>query len=235
MLLRYGSSERENVSVQSQTVQFIDWKEPFENDFYIAEEVTVSGNHDKRPDIVLYINGIAVAVLELKRSTVSVSEGIRQNLDNQSDEFIRPFFSTMQLVMAGNDTEGLRYGVFETPAKFYMQWTEEGADRATDDLSVKIRDLSENEGYKIDKHLISLCQQERLLDLIYNFIVFDGGIKKICRHNQYFGVLASRQRVKAGESGIVWHTQGSGKSLTIVKPLDSVFPPITRNAGAVSS
>lgn len=216
MLLRYGSSERENVSVQSQTVQFIDWKEPFENDFYIAEEVTVSGNHDKRPDIVLYINGIAVAVLELKRSTVSVSEGIRQNLDNQSDEFIRPFFSTMQLVMAGNDTEGLRYGVFETPAKFYMQWTEEGADRATDDLSVKIRDLSENEGYKIDKHLISLCQQERLLDLIYNFIVFDGGIKKICRHNQYFGVLASRQRVKAGEGGIVWHTQGSGKSLTMV-------------------
>ncbi|MDY4611627.1 MAG: HsdR family type I site-specific deoxyribonuclease [Sphaerochaetaceae bacterium] len=216
MLLRYGSSERENVTVQSQTVQFIDWKEPFENDFYIAEEVTVSGNHDKRPDIVLYINGIAVTVLELKRSTVSVSEGIRQNLDNQSDEFIRPFFSTIQLIMAGNDTEGLRYGVFETPAKFYMQWTEEDADRTTDDLSARIRELSENEGYKVDRHLISLCQQERLLDLIYNFIVFDGGIKKICRHNQYFGVLASRQRVTAGEGGIVWHTQGSGKSLTMV-------------------
>ena len=216
MLLRYGSSEREDVTVQNQTVAFIDWEKPYENDFYIAEEVTVSGNHDKRPDIVLYINGIAVAVLELKRSTVSVSEGIRQNLDNQSDNFIRPFFSTIQLVMAGNDTEGLRYGVFETPAKFYMQWTEEGADRATDDLSAKIRKLHEDEGYKIDKHLISLCQKERLLDLIYNFIVFDGGEKKICRHNQYFGVLASRQRISAGEGGIIWHTQGSGKSLTMV-------------------
>lgn len=215
-LLRYGCSEREDVSVKNQTIQFIDWTNPYENDFYIAEEVTVIGNHDKRPDIVLYINGIAVAVLELKRSTVSVSEGIRQNLDNQSDDFIRPFFATIQLVMAGNDTEGLRYGVFETPAKFYMQWTEEDADRAPDELSAKIRELSENEGYKVDKHLISLCQKERLLDIIHNFIVFDGGINKICRHNQYFGVLAARERIKSNEGGIIWHTQGSGKSLTMV-------------------
>lgn len=215
-LLRYGCTEREDVSAKNQTIQFIDWTNPDENDFYIAEEVTVIGNHDKRPDIVLYINGIAVAVLELKRSTVSVSEGIRQNLDNQSDDFIRPFFATIQLVMSGNDTEGLRYGVFETPAKFYMQWTEEDASRATDELSAKIRDLSESEGYKVDKHLISLCQKERLLDIIYNFIVFDGGVKKICRHNQYFGVLAARERIKNNEGGIIWHTQGSGKSLTMV-------------------
>lgn len=216
MLLRYGCSEREDVSVKNQTINFIDWTNPCENDFYIAEEVTVIGNHDKRPDIVLYINGIAVAVLELKRSTVSVSEGIRQNLDNQSDNFIRPFFATIQLVMAGNDTEGLRYGVFETPAKFYMQWTEENASRATDELSAKIRELSESEGYKVDKHLISLCQKERLLDIIHNFIVFDGGTNKICRHNQYFGVLAARARIKSNEGGIIWHTQGSGKSLTMV-------------------
>ena len=106
-LLRYGASVRENVSVHNQNVKFINWEEPHKNNFYIAEEVTIRGEHTKRPDIVLYINGIAVCVLELKRSIVSVSEGIRQNLDNQTDDFIKPFFSTIQLVMAGNDTEGL--------------------------------------------------------------------------------------------------------------------------------
>ena len=81
--------------------------------------------HDKRPDIVLYVNGIALGVLELKRSTVSVAEGIRQNLDNQKKDFIEPFFSTMQLVMAGNDTEGLRYGTIQTPEKYYLTWKED--------------------------------------------------------------------------------------------------------------
>ncbi len=79
----------------------------------------------KRPDVVLYVNGIALGVLELKRSTVSVAEGIRQNLDNQKKEFIQPFFSTMQLVMAGNDTEGLRYGTIQTPEKYYLTWKED--------------------------------------------------------------------------------------------------------------
>ena len=81
--------------------------------------------HGKRPDIVLYVNGIALGVLELKRSTVSVAEGIRQNLDNQKKVFIQPFFSTVQFVMAGNDTEGLRYGTIETPEKYYLTWKED--------------------------------------------------------------------------------------------------------------
>ncbi len=213
-LLRYGASVKENVSVHNQTVKFINWDEPHKNDFYIAEEVTIRGEHTKRPDVVLYINGIAICVIELKRSIVSVSEGIRQNLDNQTDDFIRPFFSTIQLVMAGNDTEGLRIGVIETPEKHYIEWKEDV--KATDPLSLSIRAQSEDEGYKIDRHLISICQKERLLDIIYNFIVFDSGIKKLCRHNQYFGVLAARQRIKAKEGGIIWHTQGSGKSLIMV-------------------
>ena len=104
-----------DVGENTETVWLIDWKHPENNDFAIAEEVTVPGAdakaHGKRPDVVLYVNGIALGVLELKRSTVSVAEGIRQNLDNQKKEFIEPFFSTMQLVMAGNDTEGLRYGI----------------------------------------------------------------------------------------------------------------------------
>jgi type I restriction enzyme, R subunit len=213
-LLRYGASVREDVTVHHEPVKFIDWANPKNNYFYIAEEVTVRGEHTKRPDSVLYINGIAVCVLELKRSTVSVSEGIRQNLDNQSNEFVRPFFSTIQLVLAGNDTEGLRIGVIDTPEKYFIEWKED--DKAKDALSLMVKELCEGEGYKADRHMISICQKERLLDLIYNFLVFDGGVKKLCRHNQYFGVIAARQKVKDKESGIIWHTQGSGKSLIMV-------------------
>jgi type I restriction enzyme R subunit len=161
--------------------------------------VTVKGQHNKRPDIVLYINGIAVAVLELKRSTISVSQGIRQNLDNQKQLFIKQFFATIQLVMAGNDTEGLRYATTETPEKYYLKWKEE----------------SEIEN-KLDNHLCLLCNKEKLLEIIHDFIVFDFGIKKICRHNQYFGVKAAQDYLKKRKGGIIWHTQGSGKSLIMI-------------------
>lgn len=123
-LLRYGVKVRPDVGEQHVTVWLIDWEHPLKNDFAIAEEVTVAGENSKRPDIVLYVNGVALGVLELKRSTVSVTEGIRQNLDSQKKEFIRPFFATVQLIMAGNDTEGLRYGVIETPEKYYLAWKE---------------------------------------------------------------------------------------------------------------
>ncbi len=106
-LLRYGVQVRPEAGENTQTVWLIDWKNPLNNDFAIAEEVTVKGEHTKRPDVVLYVNGIALAVLELKRSVVSVSEGIRQNLSSQRKEFIRPFFTTVQLILAGNDSEGL--------------------------------------------------------------------------------------------------------------------------------
>ena len=109
---------RPGVGEQTVTVHLIDWEDPDTNDFAIAEEVTIEGNNTKRPDIVLYVNGIAVGVLELKRSTVSPAQGIRQNLDNQKRDFIRPFFTTVQLVLAGNDTEGLRYGVIETAEQY---------------------------------------------------------------------------------------------------------------------
>ena len=127
-LLRYGVKVRPDVGEQNVTVWLIDWKNPGNNDFGIAEEVTVRGENTKRPDLVLYVNGIALGVLELKRSTVSVTEGIRQNLDSQKKEFIEPFFSTVQLVMAGNDTEGLRYGVIETSEKYWLHWKEKEAE-----------------------------------------------------------------------------------------------------------
>ncbi|MCC6956443.1 MAG: type I restriction endonuclease subunit R [Anaerolineales bacterium] len=198
-LLRYGVQVQPEAGMNNQTVWLIDWDNPLNNHFAIAEEVTVTGQHTKRPDIVLYVNGIALGVLELKRSTVSVSEGIRQNLDNQKKIFIQGFFSTIQLVMAGNDTEGLRYGTIETPEKYYLAWKE--------DSSI------EN---PLDRALTQLCQKERLLEIIHGFIVFDAGTKKVCRHNQYFGVKAAQQRLRTREGGIIWHTQGSGKSLTMV-------------------
>lgn len=200
-LLRYGVKEKEGVGEQNQTVWLIDWTNPEANDFAIADEVTVKGEYSKRPDLVLYVNGIALGVIELKRSSVHVSEGIRQNLDNQKKTFIRNFFTTMQLVMAGNDTQGLRYGTIETPEKYYLEWKEEHTDAYT---------------HKLDFHLSRLCNKSRLLDIVHNYIAFDVGVKKLCRHNQFFGVEAAKQHITRREGGIIWHTQGSGKSLTMV-------------------
>lgn len=200
-LLRYGVKVKEGAGDQNQTVWLIDWENPQNNHFAIAEEVSVRGESKKRPDLVLYVNGIALGVIELKRSSVSVGEGIRQNLDNQKKAFIRNFFTTMQLVMAGNDTEGLRYGTIETSEKHYYQW-KENVDNTFDN--------------PLDYHLSLMCAKERFLEIIHNFIVFDAGVKKTCRHNQYFGVRASQDHVKRKEGGIIWHTQGSGKSLTMV-------------------
>jgi|TARA_A100001518_G_C1227078_1_gene78802 type I restriction enzyme R subunit len=206
-LLRYGVKVRVAPDQPFTTVHLVNWADPEANHFAIAEEVTVAGSDakaaTKRPDIVLYINGIAIGVLELKRSKVFVAEGIRQNLDNQKSQFIKPFFTTMQLIMAGNDTEGLRYGTIETPERYYLEWKE--AEPA-DDLPTE----------RLDQDLIHMCRKERLLEILHDFIVFDAGIKKLCRPNQYFGVKAAQERVKQREGGIIWHTQGSGKSLTMV-------------------
>ena len=197
--LRYGVKLSPAMGEQNITIWLIDWANPGNNDFAVAEEVTVAGPNTKRPDVVLYINGIAVGVLELKRSTSALARGIRQNLDNQKPEFIQPFFATVQLVMAGNPTEGLRYGVIKTPEKFWMEWKE----------SSEIED-------PLERGLHQLCRKERLLEIIHDFMVFDAGIKKTCRHNQFFGVRAAQEYVRRREGGIIWHTQGSGKSLTMV-------------------
>ncbi|WP_280509573.1 type I restriction endonuclease subunit R [Nocardia farcinica] len=198
-LLRYGVKVRPGVGEQTETVWLIDWKNPEANHFVVVEEVTVAGQHTKRPDMVLYINGLALATLELKRSKVAVSEGIRQTIGNQKPEFIRSFFSTVQFVFAGNDVEGLRYGVIDTPEKYWLEWKEPS-------------DVAD----PLDRALLQMCSKPRLLELIHNFIVFDAGVKKGPRHNQYFGVKAAQERIAKREGGIIWHTQGSGKSLTMV-------------------
>lgn len=219
-LLRYGVKFKEEAGKKKQTVWLINWDEPLENDFAIAEEVTVKGENIKRPDVVLYVNGIALGVLELKRSTISVSEGIRQNLDNQTSKFIRSFFATMQFVMAGNNTQGLRYATIETPEKYYLTWKEENPDYNPETDPKENKYLSSLEcgaaNNPLDCTLLRLCEKQRFLELIHNFIAFDSGIKKVCRHNQYFGVKAAQTFIKQRKGGIIWHTQGSGKSLTMV-------------------
>lgn len=198
-LLRYGVNVKAEVGDKFETVEFIDWKNPRKNQFSIAEEVTVQGEHDKRPDVALYVNGIALGVLELKRSTVSVGDGIRQSIVNQRKEFIQPFFSTVQFVFAGNDTEGLRYGTVGTPEKYFLKWKEKS----------DVENL-------LDKYLLILCDKQRFLEIIHDFMLFDGGVKKISRGHQYFGLKEAQESVKQKEGGIIWHTQGSGKSLVMV-------------------
>jgi type I restriction enzyme R subunit len=201
-LLRYGVKVKEEHGTQTETVWLIDWESADSNTFEVAEEVTVlgrAGGATKRPDVVLYVNGIALGVIELKRSTVSVTEGIRQNLTNQKPEFIEHFFSTLQWVMAGNDTQGLRFGAIQTPEKYYLTWKEESP----------VENL-------LDRAILQVCEKRRFLELIHDFVAFDSGIKKLCRPNQYFGVRAAQINVKNREGGIIWHTQGSGKSLTMV-------------------
>ena len=204
-LLRYGVKEKAGAGEVKQTIWLIDWKNPENNHFAIAEEVSVKGENlspkTKRPDIVIYVNGIALGVIELKRSSISFGEGVRQNLDNQKKDFIRNFFSTMQLVMAGNDSQGLRYGTIGTPEKHYLEWKEESTETFDSPL---------------DRHLSQVCNKARFLEIIHDYIVFDSGVKKTCRHNQYFGIQAAKQHIARREGGIIWHTQGSGKSLTMV-------------------
>jgi type I restriction enzyme, R subunit len=219
--LRYGINVKQEAGQNKETVYLIDWKNPQNNDFAIAEEVTIRGIHAKRPDIVIYINGIALGVLELKRSTVSVSEGIRQNNDNQKHLFIKPFYTTIQLVMAGQDVEGLRYAAIDTSEKYYLKWKEVNKDFNPNDtyllaLTKPIREQAKQADNLLDKNIIEMLNKERLLEMIHDFVVFDRGQKKLCRPNQYFGLKAAQENIRQKEGGIIWHTQGSGKSLTMV-------------------
>ncbi len=223
-LLRYGVKVKAGAGELTQTVWLIDWAKPENNHFALAEEVSLKGEHKKRPDLVLYVNGLALGVIELKRASVSVAEGIRQNLDNQKKAFIRNFFTTIQLVMAGNDTAGLRYGTIETREKYYLTWKEENPayNPKSDAKSKKYlpptpcQHGGDSFDNPLDCALLRLFNKSRFLDLIHNFVVFDMGRKKVPRHNQYFGVTAAQQYIQRRQGGIIWHTQGSGKSLSMV-------------------
>ncbi len=199
--LRYGVPVKIEAGKVTETVKVINWEQEEENDFVIVEEVTLRGNLERRPDLVLYVNGIAIAVIELKNSHTSIGNGIRQLLSNQQKEFNEWFFTTVQIVFAGNDSEGLRYGSIKTEEKYFLKWKEDEAD---------------NSGYKLDKYLLRMCRKQRLIELMHDFVLFDGGVKKLPRVHQYFSIKASQNHVHAYKGGIIWHTQGSGKSIVMV-------------------
>jgi len=200
-LLRYGIPVKTEAGKVTESVHLINWQEPEKNDFAIAEEVTLGGNKERRPDIVLYVNGIAIGVLELKNSRISIGDGIRQSLSNQRPEFNEWFFSTVQFIFAGNDSEGLRYGAIGTQEKYFLKWKEDEED---------------NSRFKLDKYLLKMCRKDRLIELMHDFVLFDGGVKKLPRVHQYFAIKAAKKYVQHHKGGIIWHTQGSGKSIVMV-------------------
>ncbi|MBG6206258.1 type I restriction enzyme R subunit [Labrenzia sp. EL_126] len=200
-LLRYGAAVKTEAGKPTETVQFIDWNDALANDFVIAEEVTLRGGHERRPDLVLYVNGIAIGVIELKSSRVSIGDGIRQNLSNQQPEFNEWFFTTNQFIFAGNDSEGLQYGAIGTPEKYFLKWKEDEADDSR---------------FKLDKYLLKMCDKRRLIELMHDFVLFDGGVKKLPRVHQYFGIKEAQDFAERRRGGIIWHTQGSGKSIVMV-------------------
>ena len=219
-LLKYGAKVAEEAGEAPKTVFFLNFSDIAQNDFTIAEEVTVVGENTKRPDLVIYVNGIALAVIELKRSSVSVAEGIRQNLTNQKAHFIEKFFTTMQFCMAGNDSEGLRYGTLLTPEKHYYEWKDDGFTEFTHERSetdVLIEEKSKDIENPLDKQIYAMFYKKRFLDLIQNFVIFDKGIKKVCRYNQYYALKRAQHRLtEEKRGGIIWHTQGSGKTLSMI-------------------
>ena len=204
-LLRYGVPVQIAAGQAHETVHLVDWEHAEKNDFAIAEEVTLRGGYERRPDLVLYLNGIAIGVIELKRGSVEVADGIRQLETNQEEIFNKGFFSTVQLLFAGNDSQGLRYGTVTTEAKFFVEWkAEDGSQTAP------------TAGSLLDQPLAQMCEKSRLLDIIRNFIIFDAGRKKVPRVHQFHGVKAAQERIGKREGGVIWHTQGSGKSILMV-------------------
>jgi type I restriction enzyme, R subunit len=206
-LLHFGIQVQVVVGQAFETVHLIDWANPAKNDFALAEEVTLKGGFERRPDLVLYLNGIAIAVIELKRSSVDVADGVRQLFTNQEGIFNQSFFSTVQLTLAGSDSQGLRYGTTGTREQFYVEWKDTAPDEAGAVPAA---------GSLLDRPLAQLCNKTRLLDLIRNFIIFDDGQKKVPRQHQFEGVKAAQERLAKGEGGVIWHTQGSGKSILMV-------------------
>ena len=204
-LLRYGVPVQTAAGQPHETVHLVDWEGPAKNDFAIAEEVTLRGDHERRPDVVLYLNGIAIGVIELKRSSVEVADGVRQLITNQEEIFNKTFFSTVQLVFAGSDSQGLRYGTAGTPEQLFVEWKDQPG--STEQIVA---------GALLDRPLGQICEKSRLIDLIRNFVIFDGGQKKVPRPHQFAGVKAAQERMRKREGGVIWHTQGSGKSILMV-------------------
>jgi len=228
-LITLGKSFNETVQGdrKAYTVNYIDWQHPENNVFHVTEEFEVEGGKGKRrPDIVLFVNGIPFVVIENKRrdKNDSIDEAISQNIRNQREkDGIPRLFYYAQLVLAVHPNE-VKYGATGTPAKFWSVWKEDVEKEITKLLKKKTNGTLPEQRLvtEQDKGLYALCSTKRLLDIVYKYIVFDGPDKKVCRYQQYFAVQETIQRVKTRnregnrQGGVIWHTTGSGKSLTMV-------------------
>ncbi len=257
-LLTLGKSLEQSIDgdKKSFTLQYIDWQNPEKNVFHICEEYSVTrttSNEQYRPDIILFINGIPVTIIECKRPDLKdpIGQAISQHLRNQQEDGIRNLYVYAQTIisLASDDAS---YATNGTPVKFWGRWTEkfegkEGEkaylDRLSDlkntPLTIDKKDKLFGDRYKYvrqyfddlekvevlptkqDEYLLSLCEPNRLLDLIFNFTLYDDGAKKIARYQQFFAIKKTAKRIKKVEQGkrqggVIWHTQGSGKSLTMV-------------------
>lgn len=224
--LLLGTSFEENLddgTKKSFSFKYIDFENIENNHFCITEEFIVSRANQseskkyRRPDLVLFVNGIALVVIELKKSSVSYENGIRQLEKEQKKDEIPHLFKYIQLTIAGNSSEA-RYATVGTPLKFYSLWKEEDSQKIKESLK-KI--VGNREITNLDMTLFSLLSKNRVLRLIKHYILFDRRVKKISRYQQFFAIEKTLKKVEKISNGIragglIWHTQGSGKSLTMV-------------------
>lgn len=202
-------------------LKYIDWEHPENNLFHVTEEFAVESQdklHNARPDIVLFINGIPFAVIECKAPHISVDQAVEQMIRNQQADYIPQLFKYAQIVMATNKNV-VKYATAGTPKKFWSVWKEQDTAFLDSRLTQLVADRAPTEQ---DRNIISLFSRERLMELTRYFVLFDANVKKICRYQQYFAIreiiktIAQRDSKGNRQSGVIWHTQGSGKSLTMV-------------------
>ena len=202
-------------------LKYIDWEHPENNLFHVTEEFAVDSRdkiHNARPDIVLFINGIPFAVIECKAPQISVEQAVEQNIRNQQKEYIPQLYKFAQIVMATNKN-AVKYATTGTPKKFWNVWKEQDAVFQEEALAQHVTDRTPTEQ---DRNLISLFSKERVMELIRYFVLFDANVKKICRYQQYCAIKEIIKTIQQSDekgnrqSGVIWHTQGSGKSLTMV-------------------
>lgn len=202
-------------------LKYIDWEHPENNLFHVTEEFTVESQdklHNTRPDIVLFINGIPFAVIECKAPHISVDQAVEQMIRNQRADYIPQLFKYAQIVMATNKN-AVKYATAGTPKKFWSVWKEQDTAFLDSRLAQLVTDRAPTEQ---DRNIISLFSRERLMELTRYFVLFDANVKKICRYQQYFAIreiintIAQQDSKGNRQSGVIWHTQGSGKSLTMV-------------------
>lgn len=228
-LLTLGKSFNESIQGDQKafTLRFIDWVNIDNNVFHVSDEYVIEGvKATRRPDIVLFVNGIPFVLLENKRrdKNESIDEAISQHIRNQRKDLGAPrIFHYAQILLAVQPNQ-VKYATIGTPAKFWSVWKEDNLKQVEKLLNVNVDNTTVDlrSGTQQDQSLLSLCAPERLMELVYKFIVYDGPDKKIARYQQYFAVKEAIGRIKQTDAegvrkgGVIWHTQGSGKSLTMV-------------------